>query len=107
MRNRFKFWDRYHNNVKLFFIIFVQRKKNIASHKSFSEVEELEDDLDPDERDDEPLQPDVMLVAQMRPNLQKQHMTKLGPCLVRIELEQAWFFGIRAVSGFILRACVV
>ena len=73
MRNRFKFWDRYHNNVKLFFIIFVQRKKNIASHKSFSEVEELKDDLDPDERDDEPLQPDVMLVAQMRPYLQKQN----------------------------------
>jgi hypothetical protein len=43
-----------------------------SSKKSFSEVEELKDDFDPDEGDDEPLQPDVVLVAQVGPHLRNE-----------------------------------
>ena len=34
-------------------------------------MEELEDDFDADEDDDEPLEPDVVLIAQMCSNLKK------------------------------------
>ena len=36
--------------------------------ESFAEVKELEDDFDANENDDEPLQTDVVLVAQMSSN---------------------------------------
>ncbi len=39
--------------------------------ESFAEVKELEDDFDANENDDEPLQTDVVLVAQMSSNLKK------------------------------------
>jgi hypothetical protein len=39
--------------------------------ESFAEVKELEDDFDANENDDEPLQADVVLVAQMSSNLKK------------------------------------
>jgi len=36
-------------------------------------MKELEDDFDPDEGDDEPLQPDVMLVTQVGSDLKQRH----------------------------------
>jgi hypothetical protein len=41
------------------------------SKKSFPEMKELKDDFDPDKGDDEPLKPDVVLVAQMSSYLKK------------------------------------
>ncbi len=41
------------------------------SKKSFPEMKELKDDFDPDKGDDEPLKPDMVLVAQMSSYLKK------------------------------------
>ena len=47
-----------------------------CSDKSFGKMNQFENDFHPNEGDNEPLQPDVMLVAQVRSNL-KYSQTRL------------------------------